>query len=139
LKKNGEEIMSIKRFILIVGFTILAVILVACGSDAEVTDAYWSYWKACSDGDFNNADDYLTDEAKLQSDVLGVCGFTHDAINTIEAAAGNPPRGFSSDPEVVLGDHTATLTWIDDTGNLAIVSLDLVNGAWKVRNTVWSK
>ena len=120
--------MNKRSIMLIFIFAMVAIVLVGCGSDSEPADAYWAYWEACSKGDFTTAEKHLTEDARERSKALGVCGFTHDAINTIEAAAGNPPRGFSEDPEVIAEENGATLTWYDDTGNLAMVTLILMDG-----------
>jgi hypothetical protein len=131
--------MTNRSAVLILFVAVIVILLAGCGSDTGPADVYWAYWEACSNGDFIKAEKYLTEAARERSNALGVCGFTHDAINTIEAAAGNSPRGFSEDPELIAEENGATLTWYDDTGNLAMVSLILADGEWKVTDTIWSK
>jgi hypothetical protein len=127
-------------FVLIV--VLLSVFLVACGSNARPTEPdeiYWAYWEACSNQNLSEARTHLTEGAKQKAQTLGVCGFTHDAINTYEQNQGNPVRSFSEDPELTVQEEIASLTWIDDGGNLAIVIMVPENGEWKIYNSRWSK
>ena len=117
----------------------LAVILVGCKSATTAEDIYWQYWQACVDGDFDAAKLLLSEDAVALADALGVCAFTHDAINTIEAQQGNPPRTFSQDPVVNATEKVTSLTWIDDQGNIATVTLVEVEGSWKIIEAKWSR
>jgi hypothetical protein len=117
----------------------LAFILAGCKPEATVEDIYWDYWQACADGDFAAAKLLLSADAIAVSETLGVCAFTHDAINTVEAQQGNPARAFSQDPEINTRESVASLTWIDDQGNLAIVTLVAVDGGWKINQANWSR
>ncbi|MFO8036599.1 MAG: hypothetical protein R6U57_08260 [Anaerolineales bacterium] len=121
---------------------VLSVFLAACGSNARPTEPdeiYWAYWEACSDQNLSEARTHLTEGAKQRAQTLGVCGFTHDAINTYEKNQGNPVRTFSEDPELYVEEEIASLTWIDDSGNLAMVVMVPENGEWKIQYSRWSK
>ena len=122
-------------FVLIIG----AFILVSCGSPKVGAErVYWEYWEACSDGKFSDAELHLSPDAKNRSDAVGVCGYTHDAINIVEISRGNPARTFSKDPEVITQENSASLTWIDDQGNIALVSLLKIDDTWKILDAIWS-
>jgi hypothetical protein len=125
------------RYLLI--FTILALVLVACGSQNNPKDVYTQYWEACSQGDFLEAEKFLEESARDKARTLGVCGFAHDAINTVELANGRPARNFPDGPEVSITDTTASLTWYDDQGHVANVVLVEIEGDWKLVEAVWSK
>jgi len=127
-----------KLFLLIV-FTILAGMLVACGPQNNPEDVYNQYWEACSKGDFLKAEKFLEETAREKARTLGVCGFAHDAINTVELADGRPTRNFPDPPEVTIIDNTASLTWYDDQGHVANVVLAEIEGEWKLIEAVWSK
>lgn len=119
-------------------FTALVLTMVGCRSKITAEDTYWLYWEACTKGEFIRAKDFLTEEAIASATTLGVCAFTHDAINTIETQQGNPLRTFSQDPTVNEREGIASLTWVDDQGNLASVILVNVDEAWKVTEANWS-
>lgn len=122
-------------FILILG----AAFLAGCSSeDLGPEEVYSEYWDACSNGGITRAENYLSEKAKEKAQLFGVCGFTHDAINVVEAAQGNPARTFSTDPKLGITENVATLTWVDDQGNLAIVFFALENGEWKINDARWS-
>jgi len=116
----------------------LIFLLSGCSQGGTPDEAYWQYFKACSEGKFDDARQLLTENARETSRSLGVCAFTHDAINTVEAQKGNPPRTFSEDPMVNVLETRASLTWIDDQGNLASVILVLIEEEWKVTEATWS-
>lgn len=126
-------------FFLITLFTTQVFTMVSCRSKLTAEDTYWQYWDACTKGEFIQAKDFLTEEAVASATTLGVCAFTHDAINTIETQQGNPPRTFSQDPTVNEREGISSLTWVDDQGNLASVILVEVNGKWKVTEANWSR
>ncbi len=117
----------------------ISLILAGCKPEASPDEIYWQYWQACADGDFSAAKLYLADDAVTTAETLGICAFTHDAINTIEAQQGNPARTFSQDPVLNASEKIASLTWIDDQGNLANVTLVAVDGIWKISETSWSR
>lgn len=127
------------RGFLVFIFAILALTLVACGQKSNPADVYWQYQKACSDGNFLEAEKFLEESARDRARTLGVCGFTHDAINTSEIANGRPERTFSTDPEANVDDNSASITWYDDQGNIATVLLIEINGEWKVTEAIWSR
>ncbi|MBS3750747.1 MAG: hypothetical protein KGY39_04475 [Anaerolineales bacterium] len=135
-----------KKILLIVSIsTALALALTACGSQTETTDltepddVYWAYYDACSSQDPSQAEGHLTESAKQKTQNIGVCGFTHDSINTYEQKQGNPARSFPEDPTLTVNEEVASLTWVDDRGNLAIVILVAENGKWKIEESRWSK
>jgi len=117
----------------------LATILAGCKAQTNAEEVYWQYWQACADGDFAAAGLLLAEDAVVTAETLGVCAFTHDAINTIEAQQGNPAHTFSSDPEINTSEKVASLTWVDDQGNLAIVTLVAADGDWKISQASWSR
>ena len=117
--------------------------LAACGSQPAETEegptaAYWAYFQACENGKYDSAVNYLTEEAKAQVESIGACGFTHDAINRVEAESTGIERTFSDDPGLDASEKSAVMTWIDDQGNLAMVHLVKDAEGWKVAYTVWS-
>lgn len=118
---------------------VLATILAGCKAQASPEEVYWQYWQACADGDFAAAKLLLAEDAVAVAEGLGVCAFTHDAINTIEAQQGNPAHTFSSDPQVNTSEKVTSLTWVDDQGSLAIVTLVAVDGTWRISQTSWSR
>lgn len=123
---------------------LLALMLAACKADQEATpaegpeNAYWAYYQACQDERFETAAMYLTETARERANDIGVCGFTHDAINDLIVAQGGTIRTFSEDPEVFIDDGSAALTWFDDQGNLANVSLTKTEEGWKISEALWS-
>lgn len=117
----------------------LALILAGCKAQDQAEEVYWQYWQACTEGDFAAAKLLLAEDAVVTAETLGVCAFTHDAINTIEAQQGNPAHTFSSGPEINATEKVASLTWVDDQGNLAIVTLAAVDGTWKISHASWSR
>ena len=134
--------MKKKTIVLTLIVTVILIFLAACGYEktkaTEPDEVYWAYWEACSDKKQAEAEQYLTEDAKIKGQNFGMCGFTHDAINVFENNQGNPPREFSEDPELTISDDKATMVWVDDSGNLAVVFLSLTNGEWKIANSQWS-
>jgi hypothetical protein len=125
--------------LLVLILIVFAFLAVGCSSTPGPEDIYMQYWEACSEGSFGDAVDYLSENAKESVMALGSCGFTHDAINTIEAESGNPPRTFSEDPEVSITDNQASIVWIDDQGNLAVVMLIKDDDTWVIEGATWSR
>lgn len=117
---------------------VLVISLQGCSSETGPETTYWQYWKACSEGKFDKTKQFIAENVKPPAGALGSCGFTHDAINTIEASSGKPLRTFPHDPEVLIDERATSLTWIDDQGNITNVVLVYVEGKWKVTNTYWS-
>jgi hypothetical protein len=120
---------------------LLVLLLAACQStetEAGPADAYWAYYEACEDQKFETAESYLDEEAKAQIEAIGVCGFTHNAINRYEAERGGTQRTFSEEPILDVDGNGAVMTWIDDQGYLAIVHLIKTGDEWKVAYAVWS-
>jgi len=135
-----------KKILLIVSIsTVLTLALTACGSQRETADltkpddVYWAYFEACASQNPSQARVHLTESAKQIAQTLGVCSFTHDAINVVEQNQGNPAWSFPEDPEVIVNEEAASLTWVDEKGNLAIVILVDENGKWKIKESRWSK
>jgi hypothetical protein len=120
---------------------LLVLLLTACQgmqSEQGPTEAYQSYYEHCQSEQYELAEGYLSEDARTQVAVIGVCGFTHDAINRIEAERGGIQRVFSEDPEFEINEDSAVMSWIDDQGYLAIVHLLNTEDGWKVAYTVWS-
>ena len=115
-----------------------AILLVSCSQDSKPEVIYWQYYDACTEGRFDDARQKLTESAIENAQSLGVCAFTHDAINTSETQKGNPIRTFSEEPTLNEHEKMASLTWIDDQGNIASVILIQVEGDWKVTEATWS-
>ena len=132
----------INRFSLILLLSISIIFLLAACQSAETEegpdDVYWEYYEACINGKYDTAEKLLDDLAKSQIDIIGVCGYTHDAINRIQIERGGTERTFSDDPTLDVRENRAVLTWIDDQGNLAIINLVKVGNEWKVSSAVWS-
>lgn len=116
----------------------LAMLFTGCSQGDTPKEIYWQYYAACKEGRFDDASQKLAEGTLRTPNILGVCAFTHDAVNTIEAQKGNPPRTFSNDPKIVLTDEMASLTWIDDQGNIVTVTLILEEGDWKITEVIWS-
>jgi hypothetical protein len=133
-----EAILKNQHFVLVLVLAIFALTLAGCSSRSTPEKVYWQYWKACADGEFAAAEEFLTDDARDTARTLGSCAFTHDAINTSEAQKGNPPLTFSQDPNVNIRGEIASITWIDDQGNIANVVLVQINEEWKVTEASWS-
>ncbi len=122
-------------------FALFVLLLTACqSSDAEMgpDDAYWAYYEACESGRFGEAELLLTEDARAQKASVGICGFTHDAINEYERANGRPERTFSEEPELTIEEDSAVMTWFDDQGNIANVFLVKLEDGWKISHSVWS-
>lgn len=130
--------MQNRHFILVFTLAILTIAVTGCSQQSGPEEIYWQYWEACSNGEFNDAALFLSENARESSRQLGACGFTHDAINTIEAQKGNPLRTFSQDPQVNVQEKAASITWFDDQGNIATVILVLIEDEWKVTEATWS-
>ncbi len=131
--------MEKQRLLIVFIMVILAFTATGCGLKSGPEDVYWQYWDVCSEGKFTEAEQFISDNARETARTLGVCAFTHDAINTIEAANGNPPRTFSEQPEVYTQDNSSSLTWFDDQGNFATVILVKVDDSWKIVEATWSR
>ncbi len=130
-----------KKRILVFALLLFALTftLAACGGQSDPYDVYTQYQKACSDGQFLEAEKLLEATAQDRARILGVCGFTHDAINTAEIANGLPERTYSAEPEVTTDDRMASIVWYDDQGNIATVILVNVDGEWKITDAIWSR
>jgi len=127
------------RYIYLLFITILATLLISgCSQIEEPEEIYQEYYKACKEGNFTDAKLLLDENALETSRKLGACAFTHDAINTIEVQKGNPVRTFNQDPTVTTNEKRSSILWLDDQGNIATVTLTLVDGLWKISNTTWS-
>ena len=122
-------------------FTLLMLLLTACqsqNSNKEADEIYWEYYQACEDGNYETAKEFITEEAMEQSASVGVCGFTHDAINDYLIARGEAERTFSQEPSFSNEGNRAVMTWIDDQGNLANVFLNKTEDGWKISDALWS-
>jgi len=136
--EREKTFMQNRYFILALSLVILSVLLAGCSQGNKPETVYWQYYEACSEGRFDDAKQNLADNAIETSRTLGVCAFTHDAINTSETQKGNPLRTFSKDPTMNEQGKIASLTWIDDQGNIASVILVLIEEEWKVTEATWS-
>ena len=127
------------RYITILSLAVMAfILLVGCSQRAEPEEIYQDYYKACKNGNFNDAKLLLDENAFETSRKLGACAFTHDAINTVEVQKGYPVRTFTQEPTVTTHEKKSSITWLDDQGSIATVTLLLVDGQWKISNTTWS-
>lgn len=126
------------KFVLLFILGLLAPLSSGCDQQTKPEKYYQKYYEACAQGKFDEAASYLAENARETSSTLGSCAYTHDAINTIEAQKGNPPLTFTQDPLVKIQETTAYMTWFDDQGNTALVSLILVDGEWKITDAIWS-
>lgn len=131
--------MKNKSSLLIFLITIMVFLVAGCSSKSTAEDVYWQYFEACTNGDFKTAENFLAENALATAQQMGVCAFTHDAINTYEAQRGNQPRTFSQDPMMNINEKVTSITWLDDQGNLANVVLVIVDGEWKVTEVTWSR
>jgi predicted small secreted protein len=131
--------MKKQLLIFALALTLLVLLLAGCNTTPGPEDVYQRYWEACSQGKFSQAEGFLADNAREISQSLGVCALTHDAINTLEAQKGNPPRTFSGEPLVNAREKATSITWFDDQGNIATVILVLIDGEWKVTEATWSR
>ena len=131
--------MKNKPLFIVLFITLLAILLAGCDSKTPAEKIYWEYFEACNRGDFTTAKNYVAENALNPESGLGVCAFTHDAINTYEAQSGNPARTFSQDPMVNANDKVTSITWIDDQGNIASIVLVDIDGEWKVTEATWSR
>jgi hypothetical protein len=122
--------------------TLFILLLAACQSapsEKSPDEVYWEYYQACQENRFETAEKLLTEGARAQRATVGVCGFTHDAINDYLKSQGETTeRIFSEEPELTTQEDEAFLTWVDDTGNIANVILVKTDDGWKVDQTVWS-
>lgn len=122
-------------------FAVFVLLLAACRSTGDQLgpdETYWAYYEACENGRFGEAELLLTEDAQDQKATVGICGFTHDAINEYERANGRPARTFSEEPELMNEEDRAVMTWFDDQGNIANVILVKSDDSWKIAHTVWS-
>jgi len=122
-------------------FTLFVLVLTACQSQKskkEADEIYWEYYQACEDGKYETAEEFITEEAKEKSASVGVCGFTHDAINDYLIARGEAERTFSQEPTVSGSGNRTVISWIDDQGNLANVFLNKTEDGWKISDALWS-
>ena len=120
---------------------LLVLLLAACQSsqpEEGPAEAYWAYYEYCENKEYEAAEKYLNEESRAQIGAIGVCGFTHDAINRIEAERNGTQRVFSDNPETDINENSAVMSWVDDQGYLAIVHLVKTEDGWKVAYTVWS-
>jgi hypothetical protein len=131
--KNQHVLLT---FLILIVFAFFAT---GCGSKSGPEEVYWQYWDACTEGKFSEAEKYISETARETARILGNCAFSHDAINTVEATNGNPPRTFSEDPEVTIQDAFSSLTWFDDQGNIATVTLVKTDDSWKIVEAFWSR
>jgi hypothetical protein len=138
LTESEKVSMTNRLFTLLLTLMFLTILLAGCSQESKPEEVYWQYYEACSDGRFDDARQWLTETAVNTSRSLGVCAFTHDAINVSEAQKGNPLRTFSDDPTLNQQERLASLTWFDDQGNIASVVLVEVDGEWKVTEATWS-
>ena len=127
-----------RLFTLLIILVFISTLLWGCSQGNAPDKVYWQYYDSCSEGKFDEARELLTENSIETSRTLGVCAFTHDAINIDEVKKGNPPRTFSEEPTVNVMEKAASLTWIDDQGNIASVTLVLVKDEWKVAEVTWS-
>ena len=128
-----------RRSVIIPVILLSALLLSACSSASkEVTDTYWEYWQACQDGMNNIAGAMLTADALARTEIEGVCMFTHDYINIIEETISGVEHTFSDDPIVEITEDTASIIWTDDQGYLIVVSMELMDGEWKIQGLFWS-
>ncbi len=125
--------------LLVVISIVFALLAGGCSSTPGPLDVYMLYWEACSEGNFAEAAQYLSENVRGSTGALGNCGFTHDAINTIEASSGNPPRIFSEDPEVSIIDNQSSIIWFDDQGNIAMIILVRADDSWAIVDATWSR
>ena len=128
-----------RKHILFLITAIVGLLLTGCKSSEDgPEDIYWKYWEACSNGRFTVARAYVVETSESPIQMLGVCGFTHDAVNTLEQAGGRPPRTYSEGPEVYIEEETASLVWIDDQGNVSQVGFVKVQDEWKINEAAWT-
>ena len=120
----------------------LATILLAACKPAEASqtpdEVYWEYYNACEAGQYETAEKLLSENARQRVAAVGVCGFTHDAINDYEISRGGTIRNFLEEPELAIEDDQAVMSWIDDTGNIANVFMIETDDGWKVSESLWS-
>jgi hypothetical protein len=131
--------MKNRRWLLTAILIVFAFLVAGCSSTPGPEEIYQKYWDACSEGKFNEAEQFLSKNASQAALKLGSCAFTHDAINTIEAGSGKPLRTFSEDPEVTIRDNVSMIGWIDDQGNLAMITLVREDDTWKISDATWSR
>jgi hypothetical protein len=121
--------------------TLLIILLAGCKSaetEAGPDETYWKYYEACEVGQYETAVKYLTEDARDRVAAIGACGFTHDAINEYELSRGGTERIFSEDPELTINGNVAAMSWFDNTGNIANVSLIKTEDGWKISESLWS-
>lgn len=131
------------KFILLILILMLIIpILTACkGEEAPKDDpasAYWAYYAACQERKFETARSYLTEDAQQRATSTGVCSFTHDAVNEFQPLPDGSDRTFSADPEVIVEEDKAAMTWLDDQGNVALILLRHTDTGWKITEITWS-
>ena len=130
------------KIFLIVLIAFSGLLLTSCAKELtpeeEVAQIYWEYWNACQEGKLQLVEPMLSDGAIDEARYVGVCGFTHDNINNIPQYSGGVEHTFSTDPQIVIIDDRAGLTWLDDQGTMTTVMLKKFDGVWKIHETVWS-
>ena len=128
----------LKTGLLVALFLLLIAACQAGDSQAGVLETYEAYYAACETGDFEAAKNFLSEDAQEKATVLGVCAFTHDAINEYAASQGQALRTFSEAPEVEENETSAAIGWYDDQGNIASVFLHKTEDGWKIIDAIWS-
>lgn len=136
--EREEAIMQNRYLILVYTLLFLVILLTGCDQGNTPETVYWQYYEACSEGRFDEAKQKLSENAIDTSQPMGVCAFTHDAINARETQMDNPLRIFSDDPKVNQQEQIASLVWLDDKGNIAAVMLVLIDKEWKINEVTWS-
>jgi len=131
--------MKIQHILWVLILLVIAFLAAGCSSTPGPEEVYWQYWDACTEGKFAQAERFLSKNAAQAAISLGKCAFTHDAINTVEAAQGNPPRTFSEEPEVTIKENNGMISWFDDQGNIAVVMMAKEDDSWKIVEATWSK
>jgi hypothetical protein len=131
--------MNNQRGLLTLFLIVFATLLAGCSSAPGPEEIYQQYWDACSEGKFDEAEQFLSKNATQTAINLGSCALTHDAINTMQADSGQPLRTFSKDPDVTTKDNVSTIIWIDDQGNLAMITLVREDDTWKISQATWSR
>ena len=126
-----------KTLLILALFVLLLAACQSTGAEMGPDETYWAYYEACESGRFGEAELLLTEDARAQKATIGICGFTHDAINEYERKNGRPERTFTEEPELTVNEDSAAMVWFDDQGNIANVIL-IKEDVWKIARSVWS-